>query len=150
MAPEFWNRDEAGKIRYNWSVDIYAAGLTFLAMIQAEKDKKLSPMIENATDRAKTNKLGMAIGQAMLVREKTRKPELKLVELMHEDSAKIRAVKRLIEQMTCVKPKYRVTAAQVRAQLQTIHTPKPQVWYFFVKATLTIFYSLRFPMGLLV
>ncbi len=127
MAPEFWNRDEHGAISYNWSVDIYAAGLVYLAVIQAQKDKRLSPVIENASDRTETNAVGMTIGQTMLLKEKTKKSDLQLVEYKDEDSTKINAAKRLIEQMTCVKPKYRVTAVQVRAQLESIHTSKPKV-----------------------
>ena len=36
-APEFFNRVD-GKLRYHRNVDIYAAGLIFLAMIQAKKE----------------------------------------------------------------------------------------------------------------
>ncbi len=130
MAPEFWIRDDKGAISYNWSVDVYAAGLAFLAMIQVRKGKQLSSIIENAADRAESNAMGMAIEQAMLVNERRKESKLKIIENLDEDSSKIKAVKRLIEQMTNVKAKYRVTASQVRAQLEIILPPKPQVGLF--------------------
>ena len=40
-APEFFQRTSPGKIEYHRNVDIYAAGLTFLAILQAEKGKKM-------------------------------------------------------------------------------------------------------------
>ena len=46
-APEFFRRTGPGQIEYHRNVDIYAAGLTFLAILQAEKGKKmLIPQIE--------------------------------------------------------------------------------------------------------
>ena len=46
-APEFFQRTSPGKIEYHRNVDIYVAGLTFLAILQAEKGKKmLIPRIE--------------------------------------------------------------------------------------------------------
>ena len=130
MAPEFWNRDENGAIRYNWSVDIFAAGLAYLAMIQPCRGRFLLPIIENVADRADTNAMGMVIGQAMQVRAKRGEPELRIVENVDGDAPVIKAIKRVIKQMICVNPDLRVTASQVRAQLQAIHTPtqQPQVW----------------------
>ena len=50
-APEFFQRTSPGKIEYHRNVDIYAAGLTFLAILQAEKGKKmLIPHIETPMD----------------------------------------------------------------------------------------------------
>ena len=125
MAPEFWNEDDDGNIHYNWSVDIFAAGLAFLAMIQNTQGKPLLPQIENTDDRKYTRSVRMTIGQAMLMRDNDRKPDLRIVENMDGDSPMIKAVKRLIKQMTCVRAEYRCTASQVRAQLQTIHQTTP-------------------------
>ena len=55
-APEFFMRS-GGKLEYHRNVDVYAAGLTFLAMIQAsEKSRKLVPHIETPrpTNRGET------------------------------------------------------------------------------------------------
>ena len=38
-APEFFKRTSPGKIEYHRNVDIYAAGLTFLAIVQVERGK---------------------------------------------------------------------------------------------------------------
>ena len=42
-APESFQRTSPGKIEYHRNVDIYAAGLTFLAILQAQKGKRLIP-----------------------------------------------------------------------------------------------------------
>ena len=48
-APEFFQRISPGKIEYHRNVDIYAAGLTFLAILQTKKGKKmLIPQIETS------------------------------------------------------------------------------------------------------
>ncbi len=138
MAPEFWNRDKNGAISYTWSVDIFAAGLAFLAMIQPCRGKFLLPIIENVEDRGDTNAMGMVIGQAMLVRARRKEPDLRVVENQDGDSPMIKALKKLIKQMTCVKPEYRVTASQVRAQLQTIYTPKSQVLKYITLSLFTL------------
>ena len=50
-APEFFQRTSPGKTEYHRNVDIYAAGLTFLAILQADKGKKmLIPQIETPMD----------------------------------------------------------------------------------------------------
>ena len=50
-ALEFFQRTSPGKIEYHRNVDIYAAGLTFLAILQAEKGQKmLIPRIETPMD----------------------------------------------------------------------------------------------------
>ncbi len=108
-------------------MDIFAAGLAFLAMIQYSEGNPLLPVIENIEDRKYARSIRLTIGQAMLMRENERKPELRIVENQQGDSSVIKALKRLIKQMTCVKPEYRVTASQVRAQLQAIHKQKHQV-----------------------
>ena len=36
QAPEFWDRDPEDKLRYHRNVDVYAAGLTFTAMLPSQ------------------------------------------------------------------------------------------------------------------
>ncbi len=124
MAPEFWDRS-GGKISYTNSVDIYATGLTFLSMLQANRARQLLPHIEHAADKASADLLGLTIGQLMLARQRKNQPEIRLIEIAGTDSRTTMAIKKLIKQMTCVKPDYRVTASQCRAQLETISTPRP-------------------------
>ncbi len=125
MAPEFWDKSRDGKISYTNSVDIYATGLTFLSMLQAIRGRRLLPYIENTEDNDSADMLGLTIGQAMLAKQKRNEPEIRLTEIAHTDSRITKVVKKLIKQMMCVKPDYRVTASQCRAQLETISTPRP-------------------------
>ncbi len=127
MAPEFWERDMRGRISYDNSVDIYAAGLTFLALIQATRGRPLLPMIENVMDRTAAHRLGLAIGHAMLNKKVRREPELRLVKIYATDSQIIRNVKILIRQMTCVFPNNRPAAFQVKGEMQKAITGLPQI-----------------------
>ncbi len=51
-APEFWDRNRQGELRYHCQVDVFAAGLTFLAMLQHNPSwgRCLTPHIETAKD----------------------------------------------------------------------------------------------------
>ena len=65
-APEFFQRTYPGKIEYHRNVDIYAAGLTFLAILQAEKGKRnLIPHIETPMDDSEyhTDSIGRLIAE---------------------------------------------------------------------------------------
>ena len=73
-APEFFNRID-GKLIYHRNVDIYAAGLTFLAMIQApERCSKLVPQLETPKDD--TELYVQSIGQLIAERKKHNEKEL--------------------------------------------------------------------------
>ena len=98
-APEFFQRTSPGKIEYHRNVDIYAAGLTFLAILQAEKGKKmLIPQIE--TPREDSELHALSIGQFIAERIKYNVSELNNVTLNGE----VEKLKLLISQMTCVNP----------------------------------------------
>ncbi len=120
LAPEFWKRNSRDSVSYDSSVDIFAGGLTFLAMLQAHKGSPLVPIIENKKDRGEVRSQLQTIGQAMNIRDKLKKNDLRLVEVTDKDSNTTKGVKKLIKQMTAVKLEYRITAAQVRAQLEAI------------------------------
>ena len=119
-APKFFNRI-GGKLRYHRNVDIYAAGLTFLALIQGrEKHRKLIPQIE--TPREDSELHVQSIGQLIAERIKYNVPELNIV---HADMKKVKPgalsdeglkikVRRLIQKMTLVDPKERLTASEVQ------------------------------------
>ena len=79
-APEFFQRTSPGKIEYHRNVDIYAAGLTFLAILQAEKGKKmLIPQIETPLDDSEFH--APSIGQLIAERVKYRVPILNIVNI---------------------------------------------------------------------
>ena len=44
-APELWNPKSHKRVRYNRTVDVYAAGLTFAAILQAVKGRSLKPKV---------------------------------------------------------------------------------------------------------
>ena len=107
-APEFFQRTSPGKIEYHRNVDIYAAGLTFLAILQAKKGKKmLIPQIETPMDDSELH--APSIGQLIAERIKYKVPELSIVKTEEEQ----RSLKSLISQMTCVNPEERLSASKV-------------------------------------
>ena len=117
-APEFFQRTSSGKIEYHRNVDIYAAGLTFLAIIQAEKGKKmLIPQIETPMDDSKLSEVSApTIGQLIAERINCKKGRLNIVDNRKKDS-----LRWLIAQMTYSNPKDRLSAAQVSTLLEDHH-----------------------------
>ena len=75
-APEFFQRHK-GKLSYHRNVDVYASGLTFLAMIQAEGNRKLVPRIETPRDDSEC--YAPSIGALIAERIKYNVPELNIV-----------------------------------------------------------------------
>ena len=135
-APEFFQRTSPGKIEYHRNVDIYAAGLTFLAILQAEKGKKmLIPQIETPMDDSEIHVL--SIGQLISERIKYKVPELSIVKI--EGPQEI--VKWLINQMTCVNPEERLPALKVLDCLKNV-TPNPEVRIQFLMYYVTFFIHL--------
>ena len=114
-APEFFQRTSPGKIEYHRNVDIYAAGLTFLAILQAKRRKKmLIPQIETPIDDSAL--FADSIGRLIAERIKYKVSELNIVEL--EGSQK--RLKQLISRMTCVNPEERWSAAKVLDVLNNV------------------------------
>ena len=107
-APEFFQRTSLGKVQYHRNVDIYAAGLTFLAILQAEKEKKmLIPNIETPMDDSEF--YVQSIGQLIAERIKYKVPELNIVKIEGPQ----RSLKWLISRMTCINPQERLSAENV-------------------------------------
>ena len=107
-APEFFQRTSPGKIEYHRNVDIYAAGLIFLAILQAEKGKKmLIPRIETPRDKSELHT--DSIGRLVAERIKYKVPELNIVKIEGEQTR----LKQLISRMTCINPEERLSAVRV-------------------------------------
>ena len=107
-APEFFSRTCSGNIEYHRNVDIYAAGLTFLAILQAEKGKKmLIPRIETPMDDTELHT--DSIGRLITERIKYKVQELNIVKIEGPQ----RSLKWLISRMTCVNPEERLSAGNV-------------------------------------
>ena len=116
-APEFFQRTSPGQIEYHRNVDIYAAGLTFLAILQAKKGKKmLIPQIETPMDD--TEFYTDSIGRLIAERIKYKVSELNIVTL----NGPAEKLKWLISQMTCVNPEERLSAAEVLDKLRNLKT----------------------------
>ena len=97
-----------GKIEYHRNVDIYAAGLTFLAILQTKKGKKmLIPQIETPKDNWELH--APSIGLLIAERIKYKVPELNIVKVEREQVS----FKWLISQITCVDQKKRLSAKKV-------------------------------------
>ena len=76
-APEFFQRTKEKQIYYHRNVDVFAAGLTFLAMIQYDKDSgKLIPHIETPKEESE---LHAPIGSLIAERIKYQVPDLNVV-----------------------------------------------------------------------
>ena len=110
-APEFFQRTSPGKIEYHRNVDIYAAGLIFLAILQMEKRKQLIPRIETPQDDSEFH--APSIGQLIAERIKNKVPKLDIVRVKG-------TLTKLISKMTCVKPRERLSAADVLNVLNTV------------------------------
>ena len=98
-------------------MDTYAAGLTFLAILQAEKEQKLLiPHIE--TPKEDSEIYADSIGRLIAERIKYKVPELNIVLAYGEQGR----IKWLISQMTHVEPEERWTAAKVLHILNNLET----------------------------
>ena len=107
-APEFFQRTNPGKIEYHRNVDIYAAGLTFLAILQGEKGKRmLIPHIETPMDDSELHV--PSIGQLIAERIKYKVSKLNIVKVEGPNTR----LKKLISRMTSVNPNDQMIAARV-------------------------------------
>ena len=109
-APEFWDKklpDES--VRYHRNIDVYSAGLTFTAMLQARPGHNLVPKAECKLQSSETN---MAIGFAAFTR-KGKDSEITVVEDQPTDDDVTKQIKELIRAMTQVVPEERFAAREV-------------------------------------
>ena len=127
-APEFFQRTSPGRIEYHRNVDIYAAGLTFLAILQSKKgNKMLIPHIETPTEDSEL--YAPSIGLLISERIKYKVPELSIVKAEGPQ----KSLKWLISRMTCIHPGERLSAANVMFILSDLVNVeaclKLRVWY---------------------
>ncbi len=126
-APEFWKRTADGKLNYHRNVDVYAMGLTFLAMIQS--NKRFSPVIETPPDDAE---LHQPIGALINERVKYKQEPLEIIS--EERSLSVpeeqRQIRSLIQKMTKLQPEERLLAQNVVEELTVIMVSAKK--YFFL------------------
>ena len=89
-APEFWDQKPGNKVRYHRNVDVYAAGLTFTAMLQAKSGRKLVPHAEGSLQTSETK---MPIGLAAFTRKINKQPDVIVVKTKNNDKKKHQTTK---------------------------------------------------------
>ena len=98
MAPEFWNVTKGENLEYTRSVDVFATGLVYLSILQAQQDCNLKPSVED--DAATDEEKGQFVGLAMQIRKQNLHEPLRVAVLKLSDHISIRRIKHLICQMT--------------------------------------------------
>ncbi len=117
-APEFYLRTEVGKLNYHRNVDVYAMGLTFLAMIQ--NHPFLIPKLETPNEAAELSP-AYTIGMLMAERKRYKVEPLQVARITPEgsepESELWNCVRKEILKMTDVEPKERASAVEVVPKL---------------------------------
>ena len=116
MAPEFFIITSNGRPEYHKSVDIFALGLTFLAMLQAEEEQNLKPIANGS----KISESSQSIGIIMFNRHLYDQEGLDVVYEYPFEFEEHIMMKRLIEQATSFNPKDRQTVCELLDKLQSI------------------------------
>ena len=118
-APEyfqFFEQNRQRKIRYHRNVDVYALGLTYLALLQAVQGQNLRPQIETAQEDAEL--WVPSIGQLISERIKYKIDELRIVVV--EGKEMTSKIKSIIQKMTAIDPKQRLRAAKLVDALHNV------------------------------
>ena len=116
-APEFWDQQPGERVRYHRNVDIYAAGLTFAAMLQAKPGHSLVPKAECSLQPSETK---MPIGLAAFTRYEKKHNEINVVVQDRKDTSVVKKLKSIIETMTCLSPDARTAASEVEKRLDIL------------------------------
>ena len=113
--PQFFQWTQEGMIEYHRNVDIYTCGLTFLAILQAKRgNKMLIPRIGTPQDDSELHAL--SIGQFISERIKYYVSELNIVliqEVPVKEGNTPLMIRKLIKQMTCMRPEEHLYAEAV-------------------------------------
>ena len=119
MAPEFYNQDEKGEIKYHKDVDIFALGLTFVAIIDAKPGQNLKPIAAGCEH----TEWAQPIGLAMLGRHTRGLPGLVIARENVQDTAEIRAVKEIIRRAIAFCPEDIPTARYIVKSIEKLLPP---------------------------
>ncbi len=116
-APEFWPFDEGTHRTYNAKIDIFALGLTFLAMIQEDcSNQGLIPKVRGL----KKSQQSLAIGHLMYMRKEDGDPPLCVVKEQPNDDEFTKLAKSIIVEATRVEPQERVSAEYIFQKLTAL------------------------------
>ena len=117
-APEFWDRKPNDRVKYHRNVDVYAAGLTFTAMVQAKPDQhSLVAKVEGPCNHLKRKCL---LDLQPSHDAKTKHDEIRVVVPGRNDTQLLIELKSIIEAMTCFSPEARIAAAEVKKQIDAL------------------------------
>ncbi len=108
-APEFHNKGAQGDIRYHKNVDVYAEGLTFLAMTTAIEGCRLLPTLSAAQIVGGSRHIGLE----MHLRKQQSLPVLDVAPNEPDDVPLTRGIKEVIRRMTQLEPHPRPVAEEV-------------------------------------
>ncbi len=121
MAPEFWIKTSDGKRRYKKSVDIFALGLTFQAILKVDQGGNLQPVADGCTLAESTQ----YIGSMMYMRHVYKQPELDVVLPNQSDNTETKHLKDLIRRATLLKPDDRPTSQEIENEVLRIQSGDP-------------------------
>ncbi len=117
-APEFWPFDDyATQRKYNAKIDVFALGLTYLAIVQEDySNQGLLPKVKGL----KKSQASLAIGHLMYMRKEDEEPPLCVMAEQHGDDEFTKVTKSIINEATHVDPKERASAEHVFQKLTAL------------------------------
>ena len=127
-APEFWDKGPDDRVRYHRNVDVYAAGLTFTAMLQARVGSSLVPKVEGSLLSSERK---MPIGLAAFNRHQNKHNEIQVVVQDENNTPLVENLKFIIERMTCFSPSARITASEVEERFDVMKREVKIMLYFY-------------------
>ena len=115
-APELWPFD-GNPSRYNAKIDVFALGLTFMAMVQEDiGNQGLIPKVKGL----KKSEQPLAIGQLMYMRKVDEEPPLCVMPEEPGDDEFTRTMKNIINEATHVDPAERASAEYIYQKLTAL------------------------------
>ncbi len=118
-APEFYLiQGPQGKIKYKKSIDVYATGLMFLAMLLPMENDGLVPRVE--CQQLDDTEIHMPIGQIMYNRHLQGKSPIQVAEEGQQYSHDENMVRRVVKWATCPEPTFRISANELQIYLNQI------------------------------
>ena len=102
-APEFWDQMADDKVCYHRNVDVYTAGLTFTAMMQAKPGQNLVPKPEYLL-LSSESKPNMPLGFVAFTRMLNQHSDINVMKDKAKDDKSTKLIKEIIRGMTHVPP----------------------------------------------
>ncbi len=119
-TPEFFLSCDAGQLQYHRNVDVFALGLTFLALIQARPHStQLVPQLPCALSGQQGAHM-LSIGQVAVLRNFRGQPPLDIGAAVPDPQNWPEGTGDLIHRMTALQPEDRLAAGEVVTQLDLL------------------------------